>query len=265
MQDDGESSSCPKPEGKYIPPFRKNRTKRKRISFGIILVRKNSKTGDYESILLKNRYSYEFADFVQGRYKGENKVKELLDAMTVDEKMLIHSLNFRVLWYKIWLSKDTTYYKKKKDYFYRNWIKNDGGKRLKKLVESARSDGIGIQWEFPKGGKESDEPSLNCAIREFEEETRIPKKKFKILPGLKRKISYTHMDVNYINIYYVAIATKKFEPKIYMSDINQICEVAKISWMNMENIRRIDKTGRLTQTIKPIFNYIKKYFCRNMI
>src|SRR3989344_1481815 len=96
------------------------------------------------------------------------------------------------------------------------------------------------------------------AKTKFEEETNIKKNSYKIFPKAKRTYSYINSGVEYINTYYISIVKHLFEPKICFDTNNQIDEICDIKWMSIEEIRIIDKTGRLAKFVSPIFKYIKK-------
>ncbi len=72
-------------------------------SIGVAICRRN--THDIPEILLvKKRYSYNFQSFVFGRHNNNNNIlKKLFNGMTIDEKQLILSGKYELLWYKIFL------------------------------------------------------------------------------------------------------------------------------------------------------------------
>jgi 8-oxo-dGTP pyrophosphatase MutT (NUDIX family) len=114
-------------------------------------------------------------------------------------------------------------------------------------------------WEIPKGHKKNkNEPDIHCAVREFYEETRIPKKKYKIFPNT-RTYSYIDDNIRYTNIYYIAYTKYNFDPYIRFNCQDQIDEICDIRWMNMENVRRVDEYHRLETFIRPIFNFVKNH------
>ena len=273
----------------YVPPFRAADTRRyfneevipspankrprphSKISFGIILTQINPITKRPEAILVRGRYSYEYAEFVHGKYAQKNirAVSALLDAMSINERLDIYSLNFNQMWYRIWLTaKRSEHYNKKFAKFQTAWMRDDNGEYLRRLVQaSSTNPGFcqqqsgGVRWEFPKGRRLSNrEPDLNCAIREFEEETGIAKQDYQILPGFKRRVSYIHMGVRYVNVYYIAIARRRLTPYIDLKSLDQVAEIFEVRWMDIEQIRLIDTpTHRLETTVSPVFNYVKRY------
>lgn len=242
-----------------------------KISFGIILTRINPETKRPEAIAVRSRYTYEFAEFVHGRYsrKYTKGIMSLLNAMTINERLDLYSLDFSQMWYRIWLlARRGDLYNKKHSKFQSAWMRDDSGSLLRRLIKSSRTEtatlprGEGIPWEFPKGKRQSNrEPSINCAVRELKEETGIPKRDYQILPGFKRRVSYVHMGVRYVNIYYVAIPRREIRPKVDLGTLAQASEVSEVGWMDIEQIRQIDTpTRRLENTVRPVFTYVKRYF-----
>lgn len=247
-------------------PRRASQRLHSKISFGVIITRINAASGRPEAVLVRGRYSYEYSEFVHGRYSRKNirAVSALFDAMSVNERLDIYSLDFAQMWYRIWLTAERReLYNKKFAKFQAAWMRDDSGEDLRRLVQGSRPvqhDG-GIRLEFPKGKRQSNrEPDINCAIRETEEETGIAKRDYQILPGFKRRVSYVHMGVRYVNVYYVAVARRDLHVGIDLRDLDQISEVSEVRWMSIEQIRLFDAPdGRLENTVAPVFRYVKRH------
>lgn len=237
-----------------------------KMSFGVIITRINDETNRPEAVLIRGRYSYGFGEFVHGKYSKKNiySVTSLLNMMSVNERLIIYSLDFSKMWYHIWLADEgKEMYNKKFAKFHASWMRDDSGEYLRHLIQHSQPvyNDSGIHLEFPKGKrKTAHEPDINCAIRETKEETGIDKRDYKILPDFKRKVSYIHMGTRYVNIYYVAITRRKFNVGIDFSKIGQISEISEVKWMDIEKIRSFDTPHkRLEYTIIPVFKYIKRY------
>lgn len=191
-------------------------------SYGIACFRYNVYTRKPEILLVQKRYTYCFVEFVLGHYSKDNyaRLSYLFNHMTANEKLDILSLNFGVMWYRIWLinpdsfyntfssdiEKDShfisNYHRKKKKF--QNTFLSDGGKKLKQLINKSKN--IEPIWEIPKGRQDKDESYLESAIREFREETGIEKHKYLLLSEINPIIySYVNMKVKYTNMYYIAL------------------------------------------------------------
>lgn len=227
-------------------------------SKGIACTRING--GRPEILLICKRFTYAYNSFVYAKYNSNDNAAliTLFNGMTVDEKLDILSLNFMQIWYRVWLNspRNTTYYVDKNKF--ETTFLPDGGARLKKLI--SRSTSVNKIWEIPKGRKRGpNETDLQCAIREFTEETGVAKKLYKVFPWAKRTYSYLDGGTRYMNTYYIAFTKHNFEPRINFSLQDQIDEICDIKWMNIDEIRFIDDTGRLEKFVRPIFNFVKKH------
>jgi 8-oxo-dGTP pyrophosphatase MutT (NUDIX family) len=257
----GGRASAAKDDG--APPPARMRTKH---SYGVIVTRINPATRRPEAVLVRGRYSYEFGEFVHGRYsRGYLRgVAALIDGMSVNERLDLLSLNFAQMWYRVWLTADRRdLYNQKFAKFQAAWMRDDCGETLRRLVRESRPSPCdrGLHLEFPKGRPQTEyEPDLNCAIRETEEETRIAKRDYQLFPGFRRQVAYTHMGVRYVNVYYAGVARRDFDVRVAFGDLEQVSEIAEVHWMDIEQIRLNDTPERrLEATVAPVFRFLKRY------
>lgn len=266
-----------------------------RKSSGVACCRFNKTNNKLEILLIKKRYSYSFVAFVFGQYvkRDEKRLKLLFNGMTIQEKIDIMSLKFDLLWYKIWLefpesalyeqeSDDVIksvdvwkskykqkamsnyvpynfnsmsrldFYIKKKNKFESSFL-TDNGKRLRSLIMDTKNSRL--SWEIPKGRKNRKETVLDCAIREFKEETDIGIESYNIIFDIKPVIeSFISINVTYIHNYYVAFTPKSFDPEVSFNSKQQVSEVADIKWVTLDEIKFIDHNGRLHKLVQRIFN-----------
>ena len=79
----------------------------------------------------------------------------------------------------------------------------DNGDRLRSLIEGTRD--IELSWEIPKGRKKKSETHIDCAVREFEEETGFGINNYTILFDAEpTQEIYISMGIRYIHNYYLA-------------------------------------------------------------
>src|SRR3989304_3957528 len=83
---------------------------------------------------------------------------------------------------------------------------------------------------------------------------KFKKNSYKIFPRVRKFYSYISDNIEYINIYYIAVVRHLFEPKINFESIDQVDEISNIKWMSIHDIRLIDRSGRLDKLISPIFS-----------
>lgn len=212
-----------------------------------------------EVLLVCKRYTYAYNMFVHGAYNpaSSDNLRNLFNNMTTDEKHDILSLKFDQIWYRVWLHfpVNNNYYASKAKF--ESTFLRDSGVKLRKLISgTTNSNKI---WEIPKGRKKNNkEPDIMCACREFEEETGIEKRQYKIYPKRKYKYSFTDDGINYLNIYYVAITRIPTNIKVNFRLQDQIDEISDIKWMNIDEIKLIDINRRLENFIRPIFKFVKE-------
>ena len=231
---------------KYHSRLPKNAQKIKR-SYGVANCRYNLKTNRYEVLMVKKRYTYYYVDFVLGHYSKNNNTRLvfLFNNMTNEEKVDILSLDFGQIWYRIWLINPESIYSHHdkrlnsdeyakyvvcKKQFERSFLV-DHGERLRNLIN--KSANTGTLWEIPKGRKSiPEERDVNCAVREFEEETGITPSHYKILFDISplRSVS-SNLKSKYIHNYYVAIECDS-------DNVNSLCGLGKLDLddVNLFNI-----------------------------
>ncbi|MHB2027929.1 MAG: NUDIX domain-containing protein [Acidimicrobiales bacterium] len=222
-----------------------------KYSYGIICFRTNETSHKLEVLLIQKHNTYAFMDFVYGKYNTLQDVRELLNKMTIDEKMVLMSGNFVLIWYMVW----TNVHKNKHFYVAKAKFENMFGnnKKLSGLINGTRN-GYKI-YEPPKGQTMAEENSLNCAIREFGEETCIQKHNYKIIDFNEHWYVFTDGGIQYNNGYYIAYMDQCTEPIIKIT--NEIREVSDIVWMCLDQIQIVDK--QLYQFLKPIFKEVKTF------
>jgi 8-oxo-dGTP pyrophosphatase MutT (NUDIX family) len=256
-------------------------TKIKR-SYGIICCRQN-KTKGVEIILIRKPTTYHFCEFVAGHYrKNDNThLHKLFNNMTYHEKMDILSMKFANMWYRIYKSNPdqiflqsigsniSKQYIRKKNKFDITFLQ-DGGSRLKKLI--SESINVETTWEIPKGRKNDDnEYDIDTAIREFSEESLIPRNNYDILWRIKPYIeTYTDFGVTYQNIYYYAKAIKNekgedWEPSIKFGNKQQISEVSAIRWCSINDLSNISLEKTTYQRMLNMFKKVAKKYKNNIL
>jgi len=177
--------------------------------------------------------------------------------MTIDELLIIYSLDFKQMWYRIWLAYENPFgiLKNKFEQFFLF----DGGIMLKSIIKKSIPTGK-LLWEVPKGRKQSSkEPDLFCAIREVNEECNISKDSYTLLPNVFKTVIYIHDKVKYVCKYYIA-QIKETLPEVqtpFGMDIKK--EIQTCRWCSLEELKIIDENNHLEKLIKPTLRLVKKY------
>jgi 8-oxo-dGTP pyrophosphatase MutT (NUDIX family) len=159
--------------------------------------------------------------------------------MSVDEKKRILEHSFEKLWENMWGNVINSQYKNeeivssKKMESMRNGIKiNNEIITLQNIVEKSTTSWVEPEWEFPKGRRNAKEKDIDCALREFEEETGILKNKIVIIENII-PFEETFIGTNYKSYkhkYYLAY----IDAKDYNLEKYQVTEVSKIEWKTID-------------------------------
>lgn len=191
-------------------------------SFGIILftnqnknwrkINENSNNMKDDSqiyyLIYQRRDTYGFMDFMRGLWNDDTKMYSLLSMISKDERKRLLNYNFDDLWEDLWMSHSpdpTGIYvagkerARKKFYSVKEKVTSFLQNPANKVVCDA-------PWGFPKGKKNSKEGDIECAKREFFEETRIDPVNINILTDLGIIIEnyVADNDKYYTTFYYIA-------------------------------------------------------------
>jgi 8-oxo-dGTP pyrophosphatase MutT (NUDIX family) len=185
--------------------------------------------------------------------------------MTKDEQNKILNMSFDDLWYGVW-GESSSVKSHKNDY--------DTSERkfatikdmLPQLISENPSKWLEPEWGFPKGRRNPHESDLNCAMREFQEETGLQRNEFSIIQNTF-PISETFFgsnQVHYCHKYYIAICNKSVEVKMNMNNPHMAREIGAIKWCyldeaiskirpdNIEKREILLKAGKIMRNFYPI-------------
>jgi 8-oxo-dGTP pyrophosphatase MutT (NUDIX family) len=147
-------------------------------SFGIVCYRINTNS-EIEYLLVKRKDSLGYVDFLRGKYNENNdfQLKNIINEMTEEEKQNILHCTYKDLWDKLWNKVNEKYDIKNEEKY--NYIKLN-----KKHLFITPIQWIEPEWGFPKGRRNYKEKDIECALREFEEETGYSKHKLIFIKNL---------------------------------------------------------------------------------
>lgn len=247
-------------------------------SYGIICYRlvlnPNTNTISPEYLMVQRKDSLCYVEFMRGKYNIENisYIMKLLSNMTIYERQALQKMSFDDLWKQLWRVKEcTNYLKEYHEAKFRFDTLNTGYHvRLKDSKETiffsleyaimhTNCPYVETEWGFPKGRRNIDETDLNCALREFNEETAINLKYVSVLKDIKplEEVFLGSNKVRYRHLYYIAVLGHHCESRTTLSRMQQR-EVKKIMWfsyhntqMNIrdENVERKELFKRVNQAI----------------
>ena len=162
--------------------------------------------------------------------------------ITIDEKNLIKNNNFNYLWNDLWgpsSNIDNNEYKESIEKF--NMLKNGFVLKkndinihisLEKIMNNDTYHYYEPEWGFPKGRRNNKEKNIECAKREFEEETNIKDNEINVINMTPLEETYIASNgLKYKHIYYIS-QLKDYNKKIILTDN---LEVGDIKWYNFND------------------------------
>lgn len=213
------------------------------MSFGIICYKIINNEVKY--VMIQRKDSLSFMEFVRGKYNADdqNYLKQLIEYMTENEKQMIMNNNFDQIWNYTWCQSPHNNFKQTKEYLdskakYEHNISNN---YLKSLLNSknAKSNDTEQEWGFPKGRKKIKEADIDCAVREFCEETQLYKDDISIDKNVIpfQEIFFGTNNVLYKHVYYIAKIIKN-DAKIHIDStcMEQVREVRALKWFTYKEV-----------------------------
>ena len=203
---------------------------------------------DYLFIRRKNSLNY--VEFMRGKYDLDNTIylENILNLISEEEKDMLLTKDFHDLWNKLW-----EYNKKNNNNEYKN---SEAKFNILKKGYYTKKNEINIfinletiiqnsrkvykypepEWGFPKGRRNLKEKNVDCAKREFEEETNFLPNDYHILN--MNPLEEIYLSTNYSkykHIYYIS-QINNIHKKLGLDpeNINQKIEIGDINWYSFE-------------------------------
>jgi 8-oxo-dGTP pyrophosphatase MutT (NUDIX family) len=230
-------------------------------SCGLILLNQPNLPVDPDKVqilMVRRKHSMAYTEFIRGKYDSEDTeyVKKLLSNMTVGEQMMMTSVEFSELW--------TSHWGVGRDYHSQEYevsIKKFKSINLPSLIAEVGSAFAEPEWGFPKGRRLHRESDIDCATREFSEETNILRNSYVVCRNLILHEQFTGTNgIEYKHTYYIALLR---EPKLInllqnMTDEQQR-EVSAISWKSIANCKTLTRPhytqrSEMLDSLKKVIN-----------
>jgi 8-oxo-dGTP pyrophosphatase MutT (NUDIX family) len=217
-------------------------------------------------ILVQRRHTIGFIEFIRGKYDISNHeyIIKLFNMMTFDEKRLIREYdNFDVIRTIIGLKREHNYkleYDEAKKKF--NDLRNHtDSNMIFKLLDKSYTRWTTPEWGIPKGRRNHKEYDIECAVREFVEETGIKYKHINVYRNVK-PLEEIYKGINgvvYKHIYYLASIKENDDARMNIEIIEkggQInYEVCNVKLFNLRECHKIIRPYYISK-----LNVIKKGF-----
>jgi 8-oxo-dGTP pyrophosphatase MutT (NUDIX family) len=227
----------------------------------------NNRNDNIQFLLIQRKDSLSFVEFIRGKYNPyeEEYVLRLLKGMTIIEQNLILTNTFDELWNSVW--GETSIVKSHKNDYDTSEKKFSIIKdKLSDYIKNNPSKWIEPEWGFPKGRRNPHETDMNCAIREFQEETGLHRQNFTIIQNTY-PISETFFgsnQVHYCHKYYIAVCNKSVEVEMNMNNSHMTREIGNIKWCSLDeaiskirpdNVEKREillKAGKIMRNFHPV-------------
>ena len=211
------------------------------MSFGVICYK--IENSEIKFLMIQRKDSLSFMEFMRGKYDITNLeyIKQLLLNMTINERNMIINLPFDEIWNYLWFQNENSINKNNKEFFeskFKFSSLNDSN-FLKNYILSIKSIFNEQEWGFPKGRRKIKESDLDCAVREFYEETRIINNDIMVINDILpfEEIFFGTNGIMYKHVYFVAkIKNNKINIKIDNTCLEQVREIRAIKWYNYNDV-----------------------------
>jgi 8-oxo-dGTP pyrophosphatase MutT (NUDIX family) len=201
-------------------------------------------------LMIRRKDSMSFAEFMRGKYdvNDQSYVSTLIKNMTLKEQAGIACDSFETLWRQLWGDDRTS------SDFNPSREKFNQLNRVALMRENL-SEYTEPEWGFPKGRRMRGETDMACAVREFGEETNIPRDAYTVLKNIMFEETFVGLNnVRYRHVYFVALLTQpdlvnlsqRFTPM-------QRREISGIAWKTLEEAdalvrpHHVERLGMLTR------------------
>jgi 8-oxo-dGTP pyrophosphatase MutT (NUDIX family) len=198
----------------------------------------------FKFLMIRRKKTLGYIEFIRGRYDETNleSYTRLFEQMVPSEIKDIEDNTFEYLWDELW--------KKNIDNkFYKNEFQES--KQKFDILKNSNNFSIFLQninilynipeWGYPKGRRIYLEKNINCACREFEEETSLKKEDYNILTNIPpiQEVFYGTNKILYKHIYYFALCDADIDVSLDTSNPNQIEEIGDIGWFDYNECRSL--------------------------
>ena len=209
------------------------------ISYGVIVFA-YFETG-IKYLMIRRKDSFGYIDFMRGKYNelNVNQIQNIINEMSNDEKQKLLSDNFDNLCKEMWGDANNGQYKNEVNYSLKKFdlVKKgihttDDTITLNDIISKSNTNWCETEWEFPKGRKNYKEKDIDCALREFEEETGINGHDINIIENI---LPFEEI--------FIGTNQKAYKHKYFLAHINnkdvelnnyQTSEVSKLEWKTFD-------------------------------
>ena len=204
---------------------------------------------DIQVLLVRRKDSMSYVEFIRGKYKPSDPlyIRSLVRGMTVKEHNKLLTLSFYELWTDMWVTKKVYSHRQEYEKSYRRFKECIGGVRA--YIRTIIHKNVDPEWTFPKGRPHSNERDIDCAMREFEEETGIKSTRLCMISEKSLKEVYTGTNGIVYETHYFIATVDEDSPSVKSTNRHQIEEVSDVAWISPKEIREKMRTTYLSKEI----------------
>ena len=233
-------------------------------SFGVIVFHTDVE-GKIKYLLMKRKDSISYIEFLKNNIKEED-MEKYVSLMSLAEKQKCVDAYLkkspRLVWDDLWVNHFCKCYKDDYEKCSLSFMDN-----MKKYYHLFTNPNIGMkenEWGFPKGRKFRRESELECALREFREETNLSTYNIRVIKNKVYEETYIGSDnKSYRTIYFIAYCPlllefklKKLDSKFRNAFISE--ETDELSWSSLED-SQLKLNEKRSELLKNVEKYILEY------
>ena len=192
-------------------------------------------------LLVRRRDSLDYVEFVRGKYDMEDVryIHHVFSGITVNERTKLESMTFPELWKGLWQKTSNCCgadFQAAQERFQRisGGYHTESGLfiSLKELLSTTRAKYTHPEWGFPKGKRNKRESDLECAKREFQEETGCGEAGFTIIHQMDRlnEVFKGSNNIIYKHVYFVGRANGSHAFALDETNQEQMSEIGDMGW-----------------------------------
>lgn len=228
-----------------------------------------SLSNKYKFLMIQRKDTMGYIDFLRGKYSVRKNlsptknvprltINTCIEEMTEEENYRIRTMTFDQLWDDLWCNHNSSAYRNEKSYAKRKFDMLD----LPYYFNKTRSNYKFSEFGFPKGRRNIREQNIECAQREFTEETGYTSDTYTILniKPIEEEFLGTN-GIRYKHVYFIAKMKNNIPPpSVNKNNLIQIGEVKNVAWLTYEEcisvIRPYDTAKR--NVLTKLYNSLKK-------
>jgi len=220
-------------------------------------------------LMVRRKHTYNYIHIIRGLYDIEIEgIIKSINLLTYKEYQNILTMTFDELWTDIWeentikIGYNNDYIRSKKQFDFLILYIIPQIKHKIKIIYNIP------EWGFPKGKRSNNESNIECARREFEEESGLSQNDYELLDRLyplNENIKGSN-GINYKHVYFIAILKPTYDvSKLKIYDQTQFFEIGDIGLYNIEEIQNIIRNYNkerldIVNNIKLFLTYNTRYF-----